>query len=97
MTRWPQRSNSVLIFSIRQMSTAPVCRKRAIGSFIKDHSNKFTIATKAGIYRDPDTNVRSFNNSPEHLRDALEENPCAILAWTMSHFTIFIAAKRTGP
>lgn len=48
--------------------------ERAIGSFIKDHSNKFTIATKAGIYRDPDTNVRSFNNSPEHLRDALEKS-----------------------
>ncbi|MGI9513397.1 MAG: aldo/keto reductase [Anderseniella sp.] len=48
--------------------------ERVIGSFIKDHPNRFTIATKAGIYRDPDTNVRSFNNSPEHLREALEKS-----------------------
>ena len=46
--------------------------EKVIGSFIKDHPHKFTIATKAGIYRNPDTNVRSFNNSPEHLREALE-------------------------
>jgi len=44
----------------------------AIGSFIKDHPGRFTIATKGGIYRDPDTNERGFNNSPEHLRAALE-------------------------
>ncbi len=48
--------------------------EKAIGSFIKHHPHKFTIATKAGIYRDPDTRVRSFNNSPEHLRDALEKS-----------------------
>ena len=48
--------------------------ERVIGSFIKDHPNRFTIATKAGIYRDPDSNVRSFNNSPEHLREALEKS-----------------------
>ncbi len=48
--------------------------EKVIGSFIKDHPHKFTVATKAGIYRDPDTNVRSFNNSPEHLREALEKS-----------------------
>ena len=48
--------------------------ERAIGSFIKDNPGKFTIATKAGIYRDPKTNIRSFNNSPEHLREALEKS-----------------------
>jgi aryl-alcohol dehydrogenase-like predicted oxidoreductase len=46
--------------------------ERVIGSFIKDHPRRFTIATKAGIYRDPETNERGFNNSPEHLRQALE-------------------------
>jgi len=46
--------------------------ERVIGSFIKDHPGRFAIATKAGIYRDPQTNERGFNNSPEHLRHALE-------------------------
>ncbi|MEP6355115.1 MAG: aldo/keto reductase [Hyphomicrobiales bacterium] len=48
--------------------------EKTIGSFIKDNPGKFTIATKAGIYRDPKTNIRSFNNSPEHLREALEKS-----------------------
>ena len=47
--------------------------EQIIGRFIKDHPNKFKIASKVGIYRDPETNVRGFNNSPEHLRDALEK------------------------
>ncbi len=46
--------------------------ERAIGSFIKIHPGRFTIATKGGIRRDPVTNIRSFDNSPEHLRQALE-------------------------
>lgn len=48
--------------------------EKTIGSFIKDNPNKFIIASKAGIYRDPKTNIRSFNNSPEHLREALEKS-----------------------
>ncbi len=48
--------------------------EQVIGSFIKQNPGKFTIATKAGIYRDPDTNIRGFNNSPEHLREALEQS-----------------------
>lgn len=48
--------------------------EKAIGSFIKNNPGKFTIATKAGIYRDPKTNIRSFNNSSEHLREALENS-----------------------
>jgi aryl-alcohol dehydrogenase-like predicted oxidoreductase len=48
--------------------------ERVIGSFLKSHSGHFTIATKAGIYRTPDTNERTFNNSPEHLREALEKS-----------------------
>ena len=47
--------------------------EQIIGRFIKDHPNKFKIASKAGIYRDPETNVRGFNNSPEHLRASLEK------------------------
>ena len=43
-----------------------------IGNFIKDRPGQFKIATKAGIKRDPETNVRSFDNSPDHLRQSLE-------------------------
>ena len=46
--------------------------EETIGAFIKDYPGRFKIATKAGIYRTPDTNQRTFNNSPDHLRDALE-------------------------
>ncbi len=46
--------------------------EQVIGSFIKDHPGRFKIATKGGIRRDPETNVRGFDNSPEHLRAALE-------------------------
>lgn len=48
--------------------------EKVIGAFLKKHPAKFTIATKAGIYRDPDTNERGFNNSPEHLRAELEKS-----------------------
>ncbi len=40
-----------------------------IGSFIKDHPNRFTIATKGGIRTAP---TRGFDNSPEYLRECLE-------------------------
>jgi aryl-alcohol dehydrogenase-like predicted oxidoreductase len=46
--------------------------EQVIGGFIKHNRGKFTIATKAGIRRDPDTNKRHFDNSPEHLRAALD-------------------------
>lgn len=45
-----------------------------IGSFIKENPGKFVIATKGGIHRDPVTNARGFNNSPEHLRAELEKS-----------------------
>jgi len=45
-----------------------------IGNFIKDNPAEFTIATKAGIYRDPETNKRGFNNRPEHLRGELDKS-----------------------
>lgn len=46
--------------------------EEVIGAFIKEHPGRFTIATKGGIKRAPGTNERSFDNSPEHLRDALK-------------------------
>lgn len=48
--------------------------EKAIGSFLKQNPHEFTIATKGGIFRDPETNVRGFNNSPEHMRAALESS-----------------------
>lgn len=43
-----------------------------IGSFLKGDSGRFTIATKAGIWRDPDTGKRGFNNKADYLRKELE-------------------------
>jgi len=48
--------------------------ENVIGSYVKHHPGRFTIATKVGIYRNPETNVRGFNNSPKHLRSALENS-----------------------
>ena len=40
-----------------------------IGGFIREHGNRFVIATKGGIRTAP---VRAFDNSPEFLRECLE-------------------------
>ena len=48
----------------------------AIGSFLARQGNQrgdlFSIATKAGITKDPDTGARAFNNSPAHLEAELD-------------------------
>jgi aryl-alcohol dehydrogenase-like predicted oxidoreductase len=48
--------------------------ERVIGSFLSEHGRHppFTIATKAGIRRDPETGARSFDNSKAHLEAELE-------------------------
>lgn len=43
-----------------------------IGSYLKGRSDRFTIATKAGIWRDREQGNRGFNNRPDHLRTELE-------------------------
>jgi len=43
-----------------------------IGAFLNGKQGDFTIATKAGIWRDPDTGNRSFNNKADYLRGALD-------------------------
>lgn len=48
--------------------------EKVIGSFLKNHRGRFTLATKAGIYRDPQTNKRGFNNSAEHLQEELDKS-----------------------
>ena len=45
--------------------------EQVVGSFIKDHPNRFKIATKAGI-RIGDK--RGYDNSPQYLRKCLEES-----------------------
>ncbi|MGJ8603576.1 MAG: aldo/keto reductase [Marivita sp.] len=42
-----------------------------IGTFLKGDASKFTIATKAGIWRDEEHGNRGFNNSADHLRAEL--------------------------
>lgn len=46
--------------------------EEVVGAFIRDHPGRFKIATKGGIHRPPETNQRTFDNSREHLKDALE-------------------------
>jgi len=45
-----------------------------IGSFLKGDTSRFTIATKAGIWRDPETSKRGFNNTEDYLRGELESS-----------------------
>lgn len=48
--------------------------ERVIGSYLRQHKGAapFTIATKAGIRRDPETGARSFDNSKAHLEAELD-------------------------
>ena len=46
--------------------------EQIIGSFLNGRYDSFTIATKAGIWRDPDTGERGFNNKAAYLRQELE-------------------------
>ncbi|MEM7442626.1 MAG: aldo/keto reductase [Pseudomonadota bacterium] len=46
--------------------------ERFIGSFLKGDGSKFTIATKCGICRDPETGRRYYDNSLGHMRQELE-------------------------
>lgn len=45
-----------------------------IGTFIKGDAERFAIATKGAICRDPETGKRSFNNKEDHLRGELEKS-----------------------
>lgn len=46
--------------------------EQVIGSYGASESKAFRIATKAGIWRDPETGKRGFNNKPDYLRGELE-------------------------
>lgn len=45
-----------------------------IGSFLNGDKNKFTIATKGAIWRDPESGKRGFNNKADYLRAELEKS-----------------------
>lgn len=62
--------------------------EEVIGAFVKDHPNRFTIATKAGIKNRP---VRGFDNSPEHLRASLE---ASLKRLGVDHVTLFYVHRR---
>lgn len=46
--------------------------EQIMGRYLMGRKDPFRIATKASIWRDPDTGVRTFNNKPDHLRGELE-------------------------
>ncbi|PZX11216.1 aryl-alcohol dehydrogenase-like predicted oxidoreductase [Palleronia aestuarii] len=48
--------------------------EEVIGRYLADRGPVFRLATKAGIRRDPATGARSFDNSAEHLREALDQS-----------------------
>jgi len=62
---------AALDLGITHLDTANVygngVSEEIVGAFIKDHPNRFEIATKGGIWRDPEGN-RGFNNTASHLR-----------------------------
>ncbi|MEP1209655.1 MAG: aldo/keto reductase [Rhizobiaceae bacterium] len=45
-----------------------------IGRFIKDNPGKFSIHTKGGLYRNPETKERWFRNDADYLREELEKS-----------------------
>lgn len=65
--------------------------EKAIGSFLNGDSTKFTIATKAAIWRDPETGKRGFNNKPDHLRAELEKSLSRL---RLDHVALFYIHRR---
>ena len=65
--------------------------EKSIGSFLKGASNRFTIATKAGIARDPETGKRGFNNKAGYLRGELESS---LVRLGLEHVDLFYIHRR---
>lgn len=65
--------------------------EKIIGSFIKGCAEKFTIATKASIGRDPETGQRGFNNSPAYLRAELTKSLSRL---GVDHVALFYIHRR---
>ena len=74
--------NKVLDLGINHIDTSNVygagTSESRIGEFLakqgKQKNNLFFIATKAAICRDPETGVRSFNNTERHLEEELDKS-----------------------
>ncbi len=62
-----------------------------IGSFLKGDSSSFTIATKAGIWRDKEHGNRGFNNKPDYLRSELEGS---LSRMGIDHVDLFYVHRR---
>lgn len=65
--------------------------EKVIGNYIRSRPGIFKIATKGGITRDPETKQRIFNNSPEHLRQALEKS---LLDLGVEHVELYYIHRR---
>ena len=62
-----------------------------IGTFLKGDTSKFTIATKAGIWRDKEHGNRGFNNKPDYLRSELEGS---LRRMGIDHVDLFYVHRR---
>ncbi|WP_416883794.1 aldo/keto reductase [Marivita sp.] len=62
-----------------------------IGKFLKGDTSKFTIATKAGIWRDKEHGNRGFNNKPDYLRSELEGS---LRRMGIDHVDLFYVHRR---
>lgn len=69
--------------------------EQRIGSFLSKQgrlaTDFFHIATKAGICRDPDTGVRSFNNEASHLESELDKS---LVRMGIEHVDLFYVHRR---
>ena len=74
--------NAILDLGINHIDTSNVygagTSERRIGEFLAKQGKKkndlFIIATKAAIYKDPETEVRGFNNTEKHLEEELDKS-----------------------
>ena len=70
--------NSAIDEGITFLDTANVygmgLSEEIIGRFIKDNPGKFSIHTKGGLYRNPETKERWFKNDADYLREELEKS-----------------------
>lgn len=65
--------------------------EQIIGSFLKGDAGRFTIATKAGIWRNPETGQRGFNNKADYLRGELESSLSRL---GLEHVDLFYIHRR---
>lgn len=62
-----------------------------IGAFLNGNADRFTIATKGAIWRDPKTGKRGFNNTEDHLRSELEKS---LIRLGVDHVALYYVHRR---